>query len=62
VNAEGAATAYKSWTPTLLKSAYNYQYWQKDPGNFAHNAKYMLQILYDSIANVKGDVTGLTRP
>jgi hypothetical protein len=62
VDAEGAAVRYNAFTPTLLKSAYNYQYWQKDPGNFAHNAKYMLQILYDSIANVKGDVAGLTRP
>ena len=53
---------YNAWTPTLLKSAYNYQYWQKDPGNYAHNAKYMLQILYDSIVNVGGATTGLTRP
>jgi len=62
VDAEGAAVRYSAWTPSLLRSAYNYQYWQKDPGNFAHNAKYMLQILYDSIANLKGDVSGLTRP
>jgi hypothetical protein len=62
VDAEGAAARYNAFTPTLLKSAYNYQYWQKDPGNFAHNAPYMLQILYDSIQAVNGDVTGLTRP
>jgi hypothetical protein len=59
---DNGPVGYNVWTPSLLKSAYNYQYFQKDPGNFAHNAKYMLQILYDSIANLKGDVSGLTRP
>jgi len=59
---DNGPVAYNAWTPTLLKSAYNYQYWQKDPGSFAHNAKYMLQILYDSLVNVGGPSTGLTRP
>jgi len=62
VNAEGAAVRYNAFTPNLMKAAFNYQYWQKDPGNFAHNAKYMMQILYDSIQAVGGDVSGLTRP
>lgn len=53
---------YASWTPTMLRAAYNYQYAQKDPGAFAHNGLYTLQILYDSLANVGGDVTGMTRP
>jgi hypothetical protein len=46
----------------LLRAAYNYQWVQKDPGAFAHNGKYILQVLYDSIADIGGDVTGLTRP
>jgi len=53
---------YAAWTPNLLRAAYNYQYWQKDPGNYAHNAEYMLQVLYDSIQAVGGDLSGLTRP
>ncbi len=57
-----SANAYASWTPNLLRAAYNYQWVQKDPGAFAHNGKYMLQILYDSIQAVRGDVTKLTRP
>jgi hypothetical protein len=54
--------AYASWTPRLLKAAYNYQYAQKDPGAGAHNAKYVLQALYDSVEDLGGDVSGLTRP
>jgi hypothetical protein len=53
---------YASWTPTLLKAAYNYQYAEKDPGAFAHNAPYVLQALYDSIEAVGGDTSGMTRP
>ena len=53
---------YATWTPTLLAAAYNYQYAQKDPGGFAHNGTYVIQVLIDSIAALGGDVTGLTRP
>jgi hypothetical protein len=62
VNDQGAPIGYNAWTPTLLKAAYNYQYYQKDPGAFTHNPKYVLQFLYDSIVAVGGDVAGLTRP
>jgi hypothetical protein len=53
---------YTSWTPTLVRAAYNYQWVQKDPGAFAHNGLYIIQVLYDSLANVGADVTGFTRP
>ena len=53
---------YASWTPTLLKAAYNYQYASKDPGAFAHNAEYVLQLLYDSIQAVGGSTAGFARP
>ncbi|MFZ2488564.1 MAG: hypothetical protein WAZ19_10625 [Anaerolineae bacterium] len=58
---------YTAWTPRLLKAAYNYQYVQKDPGAFAHNGKYVIQFLYDSINSLgQGgatvDMTGLVRP
>ena len=69
-NADGVATPdeaiypnqYNSWTPRLLRAAYNYQYAKKDPGAFAHNAKYVMQVIYDSIADIGGDVSGMTRP
>jgi hypothetical protein len=43
---------YKAWTPRLLEAAYNYQFVSKDPGSYAHNARYALQALYDSIADL----------
>jgi hypothetical protein len=48
---------YVNWTPRLLCAAYNYQYSVKDPGAFAHNGKYMIQVLYDSIADLGTKVT-----
>jgi hypothetical protein len=61
---EGEADGYATWTPRLLRAAYNYQYVQKDPGTFAHNAKYVGEVLYDSIEDIGGAdaVAGMTRP
>jgi hypothetical protein len=54
--------AYATFTPNLLRAAYDYQWVAKDPGAFAHNGRYVLQFLYDSLQAVGGDVTGMTRP
>jgi hypothetical protein len=54
--------AFASWTPSLLRAAYNYQWVEKDPGTFAHNGLYILQVLYDSLVEVGGDTAGTTRP
>jgi hypothetical protein len=58
--------SYAAWTPRLLRAAYNYQYAQKDPGAFAHNGKYMIQVLSDSIADlgakVPVDTSKMVRP
>lgn len=55
---------YAKWTPTLLRAAYNYQYITKDPGAFAHNGRYVAQILYDSLEAIGGKraVAKMTRP
>ena len=53
---------FAAWTPRLLRAAYNYQYSGKDPGAFVHNGMYILQTLYDSIEDVGGDVSTMTRP
>ncbi len=59
-------TGYNHFTPRSLRTAYNYQYVQKDPGQFAHNPKYVLQALYDGLEDlgqrVTVDMTGLVRP
>jgi len=52
---------YDTWTTRLLKAAYNYQVSVKDPGAFAHGSKYIIQLLYDSIEDLGGDVSALNR-
>ena len=56
------ANAFASWTPRLLRAAYNYQYVAKDPGAFAHNPKYIVQVLYDNLEDLGADMTGMVRP
>ncbi len=57
---------YQSWTPRLLKAAYNYQFVAKDGAAYAHNPHYAIQLLQDSLENlgeaVDVDTSGLTRP
>jgi hypothetical protein len=58
--------AYRSFTPRLLAASYNYQVAKKDPGGYAHNAKYLIQIVHDSIVDLTtamgGQTMGLARP
>ncbi|HET7144555.1 MAG TPA: hypothetical protein VFI68_11090, partial [Anaerolineales bacterium] len=58
---DNGPVAYSTWTARLLKAAYNYQVSLKDPGAFAHGNKYIVQLLYDSTADLGGDVSGLAR-
>jgi len=56
-NANGVAdpdetTAYNAYTTRLLQATYNYQVSVKDPGAFAHNGKYIIELLYDSIEDL----------
>ncbi len=55
---KGNAVNYNSkWTARLLKAAYNYQLSAKDPGAFAHNAKYVIELLHDSIDDLNGKIS-----
>ena len=53
---------YITWTPRLLKAAYNYNYVLHDPGAFAHNSDYVIQVLYDSLEDIGTNISGLSRP
>jgi hypothetical protein len=54
--------SFATWTPSLLRAAYNYTWSVKDPGAFAHNGKYILQVMMDSLEDLGGSTTGMTRP
>jgi hypothetical protein len=54
--------AYTTWTPRLLRAAYNYQYVRKGKGDYAHNPAYTLQLLYDSLDDLGWDTAAMTRP
>ncbi len=43
---------YTSFSPRLLRAAYNYQVAQKDPAGFAHGGKYIIELLYDSLEDL----------
>jgi hypothetical protein len=70
LNGNGAAdpeeineeNGYTNWTPRLLRAVYNYHYSRMDPGAYAHNGAYILQVLIDSITDVGGDTAGMRRP
>lgn len=57
---------YQSWTPRLLRAAYNYQFVAKDPGAYTHNPHYAIQLLHDSLESlsesVDVDMAGFVRP
>jgi hypothetical protein len=57
----GETTAMK-FDSRSARAAFNYQYYQKEPGAWAHNNKYIVQVLYDSIQDLGGNLAGLTRP
>ncbi len=51
---DGRAVGYNAWTPRLLKATYNWKFVTADPGAFAHNPHYALELLYDSIEDLAG--------
>ncbi len=49
---ENGPVGFSTWTPRLLKAAYNFQLSSKDPGAFAHGNKYIVQLLFDSVEDL----------
>ncbi|MBI3361658.1 MAG: cytochrome c3 family protein, partial [Chloroflexi bacterium] len=54
---DGKNVAYNKWNARLLKAAYNYQTSVKDPGAFAHNSKYIIELLYDSTEDLNAKIS-----
>ncbi|MCJ7552038.1 MAG: hypothetical protein MUQ30_20395, partial [Anaerolineae bacterium] len=50
---------FAGWTGRLAKAAYNYQTSIKDSGAYAHGGKYIIELLFDSIADLN---VGLADP
>lgn len=50
------ANRYATWTPRLLRAAYNYQVASKDPGAYVHNGKYIIQLLHDGITDLNSSM------
>ncbi|MHC4449008.1 MAG: cytochrome c3 family protein [Planctomycetota bacterium] len=61
-NEIGYGNRYQAWTPGLLRASHNYQHSQKEPGAWAHNFSYIVQLVFDSIDDLGGDVTNFVRP
>jgi hypothetical protein len=59
---DSAGQPFSQWTPRLLRTAYNYQVVTLGEGAWAHNAPYAIQLLYDSIEDLQGDLRGAVRP
>jgi len=49
---DGNPVPYDSWTPRSLRTAFNWKLVTADPGSFAHNPQYSLELLYDSIQDL----------
>jgi hypothetical protein len=62
---DGAPVAYASWTPRLLKAAYNWKFVGADAAIHVHNPHYALELLYDSAedlsAALERELTGMAR-
>ncbi len=46
-----------TFTARLLRATYNFQVGTKDPGGYAHNGKYIIQLLFDSISDLNSALT-----
>lgn len=57
-----SSNRFQGWTPALMKAAHNYQISVKEHGAWAHNFDYMVQLLFDSIEDLGGNVSNYVRP
>lgn len=43
---------YATWTPRLVRATFNYQVINMDPGGYTHNARYLIQIMIDTMEDL----------
>ncbi len=55
-------SSWKKLSNKLNRAYYNYIYVVKDLGTYVHNGKYVIQVLYDSLADLGADMAGMVRP
>ncbi|EPX76669.1 hypothetical protein [Salipiger mucosus] len=53
---DGSRIKYASWTPRLLKAAYNWKFVNADHGIHVHNPHYALELIYDSAEDLAGQL------
>ena len=58
--ADPGDTSRYTFNANMLKAAYNYQMTLKEPHGFIHNARYVAQLLVDSIQDLGGNVAPYT--
>ena len=52
------ANGYSKFSARLLRAAYNYQVSVKDPNGYAHNGKYLIELIFDSIEDLNTKIEG----
>ena len=52
-----AAAAFKNFTPRLYRAAYNLKFSVSDFGAWAHNPRYAIEVLFDSITDLNAGLT-----
>ncbi|MDT8395958.1 MAG: hypothetical protein RRA32_05880 [bacterium] len=53
LNESAGGNTSQGWDPPLAEAAFNWQFIKKDPGAYAHNWKYAVQLLYDSYKDLR---------
>jgi hypothetical protein len=47
------------WSSRLMRAAANYKWYKAEPGAWAHNPRYVVEVLFDSIADLNAGITAL---
>jgi uncharacterized protein YgfB (UPF0149 family) len=48
-----SANSFKAFTPRLLRAAFNFKWAHAEPGAWAHNPRYVIEVLFDGIVDLR---------